>query len=110
MSRFAAALGLCAIFSGCAGLDKAFIAESSRAAFSAAGDYLSGCTVLTVAPAFTVDWTAGGGDAVGYAGGLFVGCPDGRLVEFTCGDDPAQPEAGLVCQLLRGWQAVAEKP
>lgn len=72
------------LLSGCGAtsITRQFIVDSQAAVKAVAGDYLEGCQMLTVAPAFalTVD-----GSEISYSGALFAGCEDnGRLMELRC--------------------------
>ena len=84
-------------------ISKQFLVDSQDAAIGAAGDYFNGCRMVTVAPAFSVDWNKN----VTYGGGLFAGCEEaGRLMEFRCWGIPNE-ETGKVsvhCEALRLWE------
>lgn len=72
------------LLSGCGAtsITRQFIVDSQAAVTAVAGDYLEGCQMLTVAPAFalTVD-----GSELSYSGALFAGCEDnGHLMELRC--------------------------
>ena len=72
------------LLSGCGAtsITRQFIVDSQAAVTAVAGDYLDGCKMVTVAPAFalTVD-----GSEISYSGALFAGCEDnGRLMELRC--------------------------
>ena len=69
------------LLAGCGSINKQFIIDSRQAIAAEAGDYLTGCQQVTVAPAFSLDWN----ENVSYGGGVFAGCAEnGRIVEFRC--------------------------
>ena len=73
-----------------------------------AGDYLSGCKQVTVAPAFSVDAT----DSVTYGGGVFAGCEEnGRLAEFHCDAtlDTTTGKTKMTCAPLSLWKREKSK-
>jgi len=72
------------LLSGCGAtsITRQFIVDSQAAVYAVAGDYVDGCTMITLAPGFalTVD-----GSEMSYSGALFAGCEDnGRLMELRC--------------------------
>lgn len=88
---------------GCAstGITKAFVMDSHQAIMGQGIDYLSGCQQVTIAPAFSIDWT---GEII-YGGGIFAGCEkDGRMAQFMChGTDGPDGKLKIVCQPLTEW-------
>lgn len=95
-----AVLGL----AGCGTISKQFLVDSRTAMLAEAGDYLSGCKQVTVAPAFSVDAT----DSVTYGGGVFAGCEEnGRLAEFHCDAtlDTTTGKTRMTCAPLSLWKS-----
>ena len=90
-------------------VSKQFLVDSQAAVMAEASDYFDGCRMVTIAPAFTVDWNQN----VTYGGGLFAGCEaKGRLAEFRCAGVPDE-ETGKVqihCYPLTLWEQVEGTP
>lgn len=92
---------------GCSGISQQYLVDSRKAVLTGAGDYLTGCQSLVVAPAFNVDWN----DTVTYGGGVFAGCPEtGRLIDLTCQalEDTETGEVQMACQPVSLWERVEE--
>ena len=90
-------------------ISKQFLVDSRQAVSEVAFDYLDGCRMVTIAPAFVVDWS----DGVTYGGGVFAGCEGkGSLVEFRC-MGILNEETGKVqvsCEPLTLWEDVGVEP
>jgi len=88
---------------GCGGISKQFLIDSEKAIVAEAGDYLTGCKQVTVAPAFSIAFD----DKINYGGGVFAGCEEnGRLMEFRCVgllDEPTQ-KTRIQCEALSLWE------
>jgi len=96
------------LFTGCGGISKQFIIDSRQAIAAEAGDYLTGCQQVTVAPAFSMDWN----ENVSYGGGVFAGCAEnGRLAEFRCEAylDDQTGKTRMKCAPLSLWKREDEK-
>jgi len=91
------------------GISKQFLKDSVDAVQTNAGEYLVGCQMITVAPAFSVDWTSD----VTYGGGLFVGCSEqGHLAEFRCYGllDDETMKTRIQCDPLSQWERKETEP
>ena len=92
---------------GCSGISQQYLVDSRKAILIGAGEYLSGCQSLVVAPAFNVDWK----DTVTYGGGMFAGCPEtGRMIDLTCQavEDTETGELQMSCQPVSLWERTKE--
>ena len=88
---------------GCSGISRQYLVDSRKAVLTGAGDYLTGCQSLVVAPAFTVDWN----DKVTYGGGVFAGCEaEGRILRFHCEayQDEETGKIRMKCEPLSLWE------
>jgi len=98
-------LGMIVSTFGC-GIDRQFLLDSQRAILNVAGDYLSGCKEVSMAPKLSVDWKG----EMHFGGGIFVGCEEsGRLAQFYCemsAEESASSE--LVCEPLETWEREAD--
>ena len=91
----------------CSGISQQYLVDSRKAILTGAGEYLSGCQSLVVAPAFNVDWK----DTVTYGGGMFAGCPEtGRMIDLTCQavEDTETGELQMSCQPVSLWERTKE--
>ena len=88
------------------GVTKQFVIDSQQAVLATASQYFVGCQMVTVAPAFSVDWNQN----LTYGGGMFAGCSNsGNLVEFRCqGELDAAGKTGLKCEPLKLWTPAPE--
>jgi len=96
------------LLAGCGSINKQFIIDSRQAIAAEAGDYLTGCQQVTVAPAFSLDWN----ENVTYGGGVFAGCAEnGRIVEFRCEGylDDQTGKTRMKCAPLSLWKREEEK-
>jgi hypothetical protein len=84
-------------------VSKQFLVDSQAAVLETSSDYLGGCRMVTVAPAFSVDWNQN----VSFGGGVFAGCEaEGRLAEFRCigVQDESTGKTRIECQPLSLWK------
>jgi len=96
------------LLAGCGSSNKQFLVDSRQAIAAEAGDYLTGCQQVTVAPSFSVDWN----ENVTYGGGVFAGCAEnGRIVEFRCQAylDDQTGKTRMKCAPLSLWKREEEK-
>ena len=96
------------LLAGCGSINKQFLIDSRQAIAAEAGDYLTGCQQVTVAPAFSLDWN----ENVTYGGGVFAGCAEnGRIVEFRCEAylDDQTGKTRMKCAPLSLWKREDEK-
>jgi len=96
------------LLAGCGSIKKQFLIDSRQAIAAEAGDYLTGCQQVTVAPAFSLDWN----ENVTYGGGVFAGCAEnGRIVEFRCEAylDDQTGKTRMKCAPLSLWKREDEK-
>ena len=96
------------LLAGCGSINKQFLIDSRQAIAAEAGDYLTGCQQVTVAPAFSLDWN----ENVTYGGGVFAGCAEnGRIVEFRCEGylDDQTGKTRMKCAPLSLWKREEEK-
>ena len=96
------------LLAGCGSINKQFLIDSRQAIAAEAGDYLTGCQQVTVAPAFSLDWN----ENVTYGGGVFAGCAEnGRIVEFRCEAylDDQTGKTRMKCVPLSLWERKEEK-
>ncbi len=96
------------LLAGCGSINKQFLIDSRQAIAAEAGDYLTGCQQVTVAPAFSLDWN----ENVTYGGGVFAGCAEnGRIVEFRCVGylDDQTGKTRMKCAPLSLWKREEEK-
>ena len=103
------ALAFVLVSTGCGTVNRQFIVDSQAAVMSTASDYLGGCTTVTIAPAFTVDWNKN----VAYGGGLFAGCSsEGNMVEFRCVgmQDEETGKVRVKCAPLSLWKLAEDEP
>ena len=83
-------------------VSRQFVVESQAAVVTASSEYLAGCQMVTIAPAFSVDWNQN----VIFGGGVFAGCgAEGKLAEFRCvgTQDDALKKTRIVCTPLSLW-------
>jgi hypothetical protein len=102
-----ALLALAFLVSSCGtGVTKQFVIDSQQAVLATASQYFVGCQMVTVAPAFSVDWNQN----LTYGGGMYAGCSNsGNLVEFRCqGELDAAGKTGLKCEPLKLWTPAPE--
>jgi len=96
------------LLAGCGGINKQFIIDTRQAITAEAGDYLIGCKEVTVAPAFSIDFS----DSVTYGGGVFAGCEEnGQIVEFRCDAylDDKTGKTKMKCAPLSLWKREEQK-
>jgi hypothetical protein len=102
-----AVLLLAFLVSSCGtGVTKQFVIDSQQAVLATASQYFVGCSMVTVAPAFSVDWNQN----LTYGGGMFAGCTDSsNLVEFRCqGDLDQTGKTSIKCEPLKLWMPAPE--
>jgi hypothetical protein len=84
-------------------VSRQFVIDSQAAVVATSADYFLGCRMVTVAPAFSVDWNQN----VSFGGGLFAGCESaGTLAEFRCVGVQDEPfgKTHLECAPLALWR------
>jgi hypothetical protein len=86
-----------------------FVIDSQAAVVAASTDCFQGCRMVTVAPAFSVDWNQN----VSFSGGVFAGCgAEGTMAEFRCigVQDEKTGKSGIVCAPLALWKQEGKTP